>query len=217
MSSESTPLSAPSRRLRATRASAFSRRSTTGSRRSTTRRLGILYVLYGIVFLAVGGVEATIMRIQLAVPNNHFVGAAGLQPDDDDARHDDGLPRGRADPLRLRQLPRAADGRRARHGVPAAERARLLADGVRRPAPLLQLPRRRGALRRGQRAGRRLVRLRAADGEGLLARPLHRLLDARDLRHGHRHDRHGDQHHHDDDLPALSGHEADADAAAASG
>ena len=44
------------------------------------KRLGILYVLYGIVFLAVGGVEATIMRIQLAVPNNHFVVAAGLQP-----------------------------------------------------------------------------------------------------------------------------------------
>src|SRR5215470_871783 len=38
------------------------------------KRLGILYVLYGIVFLAIGGVEATIMRIQLAVPNNHFVG-----------------------------------------------------------------------------------------------------------------------------------------------
>jgi cytochrome c oxidase subunit 1 len=38
------------------------------------KKLGILYVLYGIVFLAVGGVEATIMRIQLAVPNNHFVG-----------------------------------------------------------------------------------------------------------------------------------------------
>jgi len=37
------------------------------------KRLGILYVVYGIVFLAVGGVEATIMRIQLAVPNNHFV------------------------------------------------------------------------------------------------------------------------------------------------
>ncbi len=37
------------------------------------KRLGIMYVLYGILFLAVGGVEATIMRIQLAVPNNHFV------------------------------------------------------------------------------------------------------------------------------------------------
>ena len=37
------------------------------------KRLGILYVLYGIGFLVVGGVEATIMRIQLAVPNSDFV------------------------------------------------------------------------------------------------------------------------------------------------
>jgi cytochrome c oxidase subunit 1 len=37
------------------------------------KRLGILYILYAILFLAVGGVEATIMRIQLIVPHNHFV------------------------------------------------------------------------------------------------------------------------------------------------
>jgi cytochrome c oxidase subunit 1 len=37
------------------------------------KRLGILYVLYGIVFLGVGGLEATAMRIQLVVPNNHFL------------------------------------------------------------------------------------------------------------------------------------------------
>jgi len=37
------------------------------------KRLGILYILYAIVFLVIGGVEATIMRIQLIVPHNHFV------------------------------------------------------------------------------------------------------------------------------------------------
>ena len=37
------------------------------------KRLGLLYIIYGIVFLAVGGVEAAIMRIQLAGPNLHFV------------------------------------------------------------------------------------------------------------------------------------------------
>jgi cytochrome c oxidase subunit 1 len=37
------------------------------------KRLGILYILYAILFLVVGGVEATIMRIQLVVPHNHFV------------------------------------------------------------------------------------------------------------------------------------------------
>ena len=37
------------------------------------KRLGILYILYAILFLMVGGLEATIMRIQLIVPHNHFV------------------------------------------------------------------------------------------------------------------------------------------------
>ncbi len=37
------------------------------------KRLGILYIVYALVFLVIGGVEATIMRIQLAVPHNHFV------------------------------------------------------------------------------------------------------------------------------------------------
>ncbi len=37
------------------------------------KRLGILYIGYALVFLVIGGVEATIMRVQLAVPNNHFV------------------------------------------------------------------------------------------------------------------------------------------------
>jgi cytochrome c oxidase subunit I len=37
------------------------------------KKLGILYIIYAIVFLVIGGVEATVMRIQLMVPNNHFV------------------------------------------------------------------------------------------------------------------------------------------------
>src|SRR5215813_10017783 len=37
------------------------------------KQLGILYILYGLVFLIIGGIEATIMRIQLVVPHNHFV------------------------------------------------------------------------------------------------------------------------------------------------
>jgi cytochrome c oxidase subunit I len=37
------------------------------------KRLGILYILYAILFLVIGGIEATIMRIQLIVPHNHFV------------------------------------------------------------------------------------------------------------------------------------------------
>src|SRR3984885_7644853 len=37
------------------------------------KKLGILYIIYALFFLVIGGIEATIMRIQLLVPNNHFV------------------------------------------------------------------------------------------------------------------------------------------------
>jgi cytochrome c oxidase subunit 1 len=37
------------------------------------KKLGLLYIYYALFFLVVGGIEATIMRIQLIVPNNHFV------------------------------------------------------------------------------------------------------------------------------------------------
>src|SRR3984957_5485204 len=37
------------------------------------KRLGVLYILYALFFLVVGGIEATIIRIQLIVPHNHFV------------------------------------------------------------------------------------------------------------------------------------------------
>src|SRR5271154_2986959 len=37
------------------------------------KKLGILYIVYSLVMLIIGGIEATIMRIQLAVPHNHFV------------------------------------------------------------------------------------------------------------------------------------------------
>jgi cytochrome c oxidase subunit 1 len=37
------------------------------------KRLGILYILYALLFLVVGGIEATIMRIQLIIPHNNFV------------------------------------------------------------------------------------------------------------------------------------------------
>jgi cytochrome c oxidase subunit 1 len=37
------------------------------------KRLGLLYVLYGLVFLVIGGIQATVMRLQLAVPHNHLV------------------------------------------------------------------------------------------------------------------------------------------------
>ncbi|HUV68283.1 MAG TPA: cytochrome c oxidase subunit I [Terracidiphilus sp.] len=37
------------------------------------KKIGIMYIAYALIFLLVAGVEAMVMRIQLAVPNNHFV------------------------------------------------------------------------------------------------------------------------------------------------
>src|SRR5262245_9514504 len=37
------------------------------------KRLGVLYIVYGLVFLGIGGLEAILLRIQLAAPHNDFV------------------------------------------------------------------------------------------------------------------------------------------------
>src|ERR1700741_2383583 len=38
------------------------------------KKLGIMYILYALLFLVVGGVEAMLIRLQLSLPNNHLVG-----------------------------------------------------------------------------------------------------------------------------------------------
>jgi cytochrome c oxidase subunit 1 len=37
------------------------------------KRLGLMYIMYGLLFFVVAGIEASLIRIQLAVPNNHFL------------------------------------------------------------------------------------------------------------------------------------------------
>ena len=37
------------------------------------KRLGVMYIAYALVFLLIGGIEATVMRIQLIAPHNDFV------------------------------------------------------------------------------------------------------------------------------------------------
>src|SRR6266852_3217694 len=37
------------------------------------KRLGVLYIVYALVFLVIGGIEAMIMRIQLIAPHTDFV------------------------------------------------------------------------------------------------------------------------------------------------
>src|SRR5260370_21416507 len=44
------------------------------------KRLGILYILYALVFLVIGGLEATIIRIQLMRPHNDFVSPQVFNP-----------------------------------------------------------------------------------------------------------------------------------------
>ena len=67
-----------------------------------------------------------------------------LQPALHRARDDDGLPLRRPHPRGLRQLPRPAHDRRARHGVPPPERPLVLALPPRRARHPLELPRGRG-------------------------------------------------------------------------
>src|SRR5665213_3391436 len=37
------------------------------------KRIGLMYIGYALIFLVIAGFEALLMRVQLAVPNNHFV------------------------------------------------------------------------------------------------------------------------------------------------
>ena len=37
------------------------------------KKIGLMYIVYALLFLVVAGAQALVMRIQLAVPNNHFV------------------------------------------------------------------------------------------------------------------------------------------------
>ena len=139
------------------------------------KKLGIMYVIYALVFLVIGGLEATIMRIQLAYPHLTVVRTAGVQSSLHDARDDDGVLRRRPDRVRVCELPRAVDDRRPGHGVSASQRVQLLDQRVRRTGALLQLSRRRGAGGSGQRARCGLVRLRATHGQGVFEGPQHRL------------------------------------------
>jgi cytochrome c oxidase subunit 1 len=67
------------------------------------KKIGILYIMTALGFFIVGGIEALLIRLQLAQPNGIV----------HDARHHDGVPPGHADGGRPRQLLRAAPDRRA--------------------------------------------------------------------------------------------------------
>ena len=141
------------------------------------KRIGIMYLVTTFVFFGLGGIEALLMRLQLGRPEQHPDHQRALQPAAHAPRHDDDLPVRGAGDGRVRQLLRAADDRRARHGVPAPERAVLLAAAVRRHRLLLHavLPPARG----------RLVELSAALEHPVLAQRRSGRLDLPDPHHRH--------------------------------
>ncbi len=123
------------------------------------KRIGIMYICTSLVFFCGGGIAALLMRAQLATPNEHFLTKNSY--DEVLTFHGTSMIFLVVVPILagFAQLPRAADDRRARHGVPAAERVLVLGVPARRHRPL----RRWFAVRR--RAARRLVVVSAALGD----------------------------------------------------
>ncbi len=146
------------------------------------KRLGILYILYALVFLIIGGIEATIIRIQLMRPHNDFVSPQVFN--------------------------------RQRHGVSTAQCLRFLAYGSRRISSVFQFCWRKRSLRRWKRPRRGMVRLRSLDLACVFSRSQRGLLDDCVAGLGVRQHLHGDQHHCNHSLYALSRDEAQPDAAA---
>ena len=98
------------------------------------KKIGILYLFATVLFFfLVGGVEALLMRLQLGAAGQH-VRRPRRPTTSSCTMHGTTMVFLFVVPVagRLRQLPRAAHDRRARHGVPAAERAVVLAAAVRR-------------------------------------------------------------------------------------
>ena len=69
------------------------------------KKIAIMYGTTAILFFLAGGIEALLIRIQLAQPERHVPVGRRLQPAVHDARHDDGVPARDAHRRRVRQLP----------------------------------------------------------------------------------------------------------------
>ena len=158
------------------------------------KKIGIMYGVGAMFFFAVGGLEAILIRLQLARPGQKVLSADLYNQVF--TMHGVTMVFLVIMPLAaaLRELPAAAPDRRAGRGVPAAQRVQLLVLALRRA--LLQhvvVPRRR---RR-----RRLVQLRPEQRCAVHARARHRLLHHGPADHRHRlhrvrgqPDHHGRQH-----------------------
>ena len=144
------------------------------------KRLGIMYVASGLIFFVVAGLEAAVMRWQLAFPNGEVVSPETFNRLF--TMHGTtmvflvGMPilLGAANYL----VPLMVGARDM--AFPRLKRLRVLAVLVRRDSPLLQLHRRRRTLRGRVGTRCRVVRLRAAHLRGILPRSQHGLLRSSD-------------------------------------
>jgi hypothetical protein len=164
--------------------------------------------------MVIAGFEALLMRIQLAVPNNHFVSPQVFNQLF--TMHGTTMVFFVGMPILFgfgNYLVPLMIGARDM-AFPRLNAFSFWISAFGGSAALLQLLRSERTLRRRQRARRGLVRLRAAHRADILARSQHRLLDARRPPQRHRHHRHGDQYCGHDDLHAVPRHEAKPDAAA---
>ncbi len=116
------------------------------------------------------GVEALLLRIQLAVPNNHFLSPEVFNRHLHHAWHHHGFPHGDAVDHWIRQLSRALDDRRPGYGFPAAQCLQLLDDRAGRIVAVLQLHRWSWSAGGGKRARCYLVGVCAVDRKGFFSR-----------------------------------------------
>ncbi len=92
------------------------------------KRIAVLYMLTALVFFVIAGVEALFMRLQLAVPNNHF-----LHPDTFNqlfTMHGTTMIFLVVISVRPRKLRPAITDRRSRYGFPAPQRLWFLVCAV---------------------------------------------------------------------------------------
>ena len=133
------------------------------------KEIGMRYIVTALIFLLLGGLQALVMRVQLARPEPASAHAGAVQPAVHDARRDDDLSLRAADPVGVQQLFVAAHSGLARHGVPAAQRAVLLDLSRLRHLHVCRV-------RDRPRAKRRLVQLRALCRAPVQSRSEHRFL-----------------------------------------